>query len=541
MSSKSEARQKKLFLDTPILKTILIVALPSIVVALMSSLYAFIDQLMMVKFIPDVLSNQQMFGNDYNTFALLLEKYKNIDFIKEMNVTSVVRTAIAYSAPITVVINAASLLIANGTAVNFSRSSGSTNKDLTKRSWALGFYMNLFFSLLITATLLGLVQVWMNFEQGNSLSTLKNEINTSAIIDDPDKGILCNIYTIASKQTNTFAVQYSYIISAGTIFSMYTSFLSLLIISEGKQMIVTTGAIVCNLINILLDWIFIYFCKLAMIGGAIATVIGWGLNAGLYFLYLYYLETKNETQMHYSDLKHMFFTKQLFWSIFSTGLPSLLRNISVAIAATVQLGLIAWVLKDCPSIAVPNETVQSAYGAVNPIFNLFFTAELGIIQGSRIVCSYSYGAKNFERFRKTYWYAMAIGFIYGIVMVVLLYFALCAPLLSIFGIKQGDDTFEYAKKIMLVSSLQMPVFAFSIGGMMMFQSTGRWIQASACGMMQGVFCNFTISFLMEYLAVHYANLDIFLWNPFVVLGVASIIIFVWSFTYCYKKFVPSTK
>ncbi|MDE7434139.1 MAG: hypothetical protein K2M43_03425 [Mycoplasmoidaceae bacterium] len=58
-------------------------------------------------------------------------------------------------------------------------------------------------------------------------------------------------------------------------------------------------------------------------------------------------------------------------------------------------------------------------------------------------------------------------------MVILLYFALCAPLLSIFDLKPGNDQYHYAQKIMLVSALQMPVFAFSIGGMMMFQSTGK--------------------------------------------------------------------
>lgn len=537
MSSKSELRQKKLFIDSPILKTILIVALPSIVVALMSSLYAFIDQIMMVKLIPTVLKDQDMFNN-YDQFLKIIEKHgADYDYLTLVDVTSVVRTAIAYSAPITVFINAASLLIANGTAINFSKSSGSTNSDLTKRSWSLGFYMNLFFSLLITVFLLSFVQLIMSFEQGHSLETLINKINgiPVSVISDSEKNILIHVYTIASEKTNEFASAYSYIISAGTIFSMYTSFLSLLIISEGKQAMVTCGAIVCNLINILLDWIFISFAKLAMIGGAIATVIGWGLNAGLYFLYLYYLERKNETQMHYADLKHLYFSKSLSWSIFSTGLPSLLRNISVSIATTVQLGLLVIVITKA-DLPMPNSTIQSAYGAVTPIFNLFFTAELGIIQGSRIVCSYSYGAKNYERLRKTYWYAMSIGFIYGIIMVILLYFALCNPLLQIFDIKPTDDTYKYAKQIMLVSSLQMPVFAFSIGGMMMFQSTGKWIQASMCGMMQGIFCNFTVSFVIEYIAIACKNINVFLWNPFIVLAIASLIIFGWSLTYCNKNF-----
>ncbi len=533
MLSKSELRQKKLFLDSPILKTILVVALPSIVVALMSSLYAFVDQLMMVKFIPDVLSNDQMFGPNYSVYSQVQQAYS--EQISLINVTSVVRTAIAYSAPITVVINAASLLIANGTAVNFSRSSGSTNKDLTRRSWALGFYMNLLFSIIITILLLSLIEVWMKFESGNSLQDSINNLPSQLSQDQKDAVI--SVYTTAFDQTHKFAIQYSYIISAGTIFSMYTSFLSLLIISEGKQTIVTCGAIVCNLVNILLDWVFIYFAKLAMIGGAIATVIGWGLNAGIYFLYLYYLEKKDLTQIRYQDLKSICYSNKLSWSIFSSGLPSLFRNVSIAIAATFQLGLLG-AITGILGGGLTNSAFQDIYGAVNPIFNLFFTAELGIIQGSRIVCSYTYGAKNLERFKKTYWYAMGIGFIYGWLMVILLYFALAAPLLSIFNISNSIDPvkYQYAKEILLISTLQMPVFAFSIGGMMMFQSTGRWIQASACGLMQGVFCNFTVSFLMQYLAKQYSNIHIFLWNPFVVLAIASIIIFIWSVTYCQLKF-----
>ncbi len=532
MLSKSEARQKKLFLDTPILKTILVVALPSIVVALMSSLYAFIDQLMMVKFIPSVLTNNEMFGHDYLTY--INARIGNENFISLIDVTSVVRTAIAYSAPITVVINAASLLIANGTAVNFSRSSGSINKDLSKKSWALGFYMNLIFSIIITLLLLILVDIWMKFESGNSLQDSIDKLPTT--LSESERNAVISVYTTAFNQIHKFSIQYSYIISAGTIFSMYTSFLSLLIISEGKQTIVTCGAILCNLLNILLDYLFIYFGKLAMIGGAIATVIGWGLNAGIYFWYLYCLDTKDLTQIHYQDLKHFYFTKQLSWSIFSSGLPSLFRNVSIAIATTFQLGLlgqITGILGD----GLTNSSFQDIYGAVNPIFNLFFTAELGIIQGSRIVCSYTYGAKNLERFKKTYWYAMFIGFAYGWIMVILLYFALSTPLLSIFNITNGDPMkFYYAKEILLISTLQMPVFAFAIGGMMMFQSTGKWIQASACGLMQGVFCNFTISFLMQYFAKHYDNIHVFLWNPFVVLAVASLTVFVWSITYCQLKF-----
>ena len=132
--------------------------------------------------------------------------------------------------------------------------------------------MNLMFSIIITLLLLALVDTWMKFESGNSLQDSIN--NLPSTLNEAERNAVISVYTTAFDQTHKFAIQYSYIISAGTIFSMYTSFLSLLIISEGKQTIVTCGAILCNLINILLDYLFIYFGKMAMIGGAIATVIG---------------------------------------------------------------------------------------------------------------------------------------------------------------------------------------------------------------------------------------------------------------------------
>ena len=49
---------------------------------------------------------------------------------------------------------------------------------------------------------------------------------------------------------------------------------SLLIISEGKQKMVVLAAVVSNIVNLLFDFVFIYYGKMAMIGGAIATLIG---------------------------------------------------------------------------------------------------------------------------------------------------------------------------------------------------------------------------------------------------------------------------
>jgi Na+-driven multidrug efflux pump len=54
-------------------------------------------------------------------------------------IASLIRTSVAYSAPITVLINAAALLLGNGTAINYSKYSGAKNLPMAERTWTQGF------------------------------------------------------------------------------------------------------------------------------------------------------------------------------------------------------------------------------------------------------------------------------------------------------------------------------------------------------------------------------------------------------------------
>jgi hypothetical protein len=61
VKNQSQLRQKHLFLDSNIIKAVLIVSLPALAIAMMSGLYAFVDQILMVKLIPELSSSQHMF------------------------------------------------------------------------------------------------------------------------------------------------------------------------------------------------------------------------------------------------------------------------------------------------------------------------------------------------------------------------------------------------------------------------------------------------------------------------------------------------
>jgi Na+-driven multidrug efflux pump len=87
----------------------------------------------------------------------------------------------------------------------------------------------------------------------------------------------------------------------------------------------------------------------------------------------------------------------------------------------------------------------------------------------------------------------------------------------------------------------MPMIAIGIGGMMMFQATGRWWQASICGLMQGVICCIPISFLVQFIAISTHSVTLFLWCPFMVLATSALAMLTWSLIYTRLHLSPDIK
>ena len=77
---KTQKRQKKLFINSPIIKSVLIISLPSMVIALMTSLYIFSDQIIMANLIPNFKPFENLVGPDYQKFL----EYVKIAYVNSL-------------------------------------------------------------------------------------------------------------------------------------------------------------------------------------------------------------------------------------------------------------------------------------------------------------------------------------------------------------------------------------------------------------------------------------------------------------------------
>jgi len=309
------------------------------------------------------------------------------------------------------------------------------------------------------------------------------------------------------------------IFSFGRLISQ--SFISILQ-GSGNMVLPMVSQIVGAVINIILDPILIYgtvfnirFCEsMGIKGAAIATVIG--QVGSLVFLLIAYFSRKHVIKL---NIKAFSFNRVIITNILKIGALSAL---SQSLYSIVVIGL-NYILANISIAAV------TALGAYYKLQMAFFMPIFGFSAGVVPICGYNYGAKNYDRFKKT----VKVGILYSVIvallgMIIFVFFP--QVLLNIFNlsaqvIKVGIIAF---RRIGIV----FPLSAITIILSSSFQAIGR-ADVSLIG-------NFGRSFLVllptAYLLFNFVGLD-YGWYCFLAANIFNNVYFIIN----YKKIVNSWK
>lgn len=190
-----------------------------------------------------------------------------------------------------------------------------------------------------------------------------------------------------------YAKEYSVIIFWGAPFSCCSFVFNNLLRAQGKSFFAMTGIVSGALLNIFLDPIFIFTLDMGISGAALSTVLCQVISAGVM---LFALLGKNSMLR----LGKEYISKQLstYTLILTTGLPSLFRQ-GCSAAATILLNRAGGVYGDAAVAAM------SVVGRVNWLVGSLVA---GFGQGFQPVCGFAYGAGNYARVRKSYFFSLAV-------------------------------------------------------------------------------------------------------------------------------------
>ncbi len=196
-------------------------------------------------------------------------------------------------------------------------------------------------------------------------------------------------------------------IALGAPFIILSNTLGYLIRSEGNAKAAMIGMTVGTIINIILDPIFIFLLDLGVAGAAVATVIA-NIVSTIYYIIVILNMKNSHLSINIKDIRFGDVARKTF----VIGTPASLNNILMSSAFVVYNSYLA---------AYGNDPV-AAMGIVMKVTMIYIMIFVGLTVGTQPLLGYSYGAKHFDRLKKTINYILLVTTIVGVVCFAVFFF-----------------------------------------------------------------------------------------------------------------------
>lgn len=271
----------------------------------------------------------------------------------------------------------------------------------------------------------------------------------------------------ASEVTLPIAKDYFRIILIFIPAYMMANGMNSIIRADGSPRFSFISTLVGAITNIILDPIFIFVCHFGIKGAAWATVIGQCLSLIISIIYF----TKTKTFKLTKDSFKIDFS--IFSNVIKLGISTFITQMSIVIISLVcnimlsKYGKMSKYGSDIPIAVI---------GICMKIFTIVINIAVGLVLGAQPILGYNYGAKQYDRVKKTFKLVTIITTIVGLIAMMI--FELCPEIvIKMFG-TESDLYMEFACKTFRIF-LFFVVFTCIIKvSSIFFQAVGNPIKAS---------------------------------------------------------------
>ena len=195
------------------------------------------------------------------------------------------------------------------------------------------------------------------------------------------------------------SLAYMRVIAIGIPFQLICPAFTAMIRADGSPQYTMKCMMAGAVVNIILDPVFIFGLKMGVVGAGIATVIG-EMAAGI--LCLLYLRRLQSVQLEKSALRPTWPVTKM---ILRLGFPSLLTQ---GLTALVQIVLNNLMRVYGEASIYGSDMALSVYGMMMKVYQLAHSMFVGVSSAIQPINGYNFGAKNYQRVRQTYRLATGI-------------------------------------------------------------------------------------------------------------------------------------
>lgn len=267
-----------------------------------------------------------------------------------------------------------------------------------------------------------------------------------------------------------YARAYAKIYVTGSIINVFTVMMNNLLTAQGATKFTMIAMLTGSIANVILDPVMIYGMDLGIEGAAIATVISLCINMALYIGYI----AKKKGVLRFS-VRNIDPSKTIYAEVLKIGIPVLLFQM----LASVAMGSINTAAKPYGDYAV------AAMGAVTRIMTVVTYVVFGFLKGFQPFAGYNYGAKKYERLKKSIRLCMIWSTVFCIVAAIVL-FIFADPIVSLFG--TNTEMVDIAAKALRLNAVLFITFGFQMVYASLYLAIGKSLVGSVLSLSrQGIF------------------------------------------------------
>ena len=267
-----------------------------------------------------------------------------------------------------------------------------------------------------------------------------------------------------------YARAYAKIYVTGSIINVFTVMMNNLLTAQGATKFTMIAMLTGSIANVILDPIMIYGMDLGIEGAAIATVISLCINMALYIGYI----AKKKGVLRFS-VRNIAPSKIIYAEVLKIGIPVLLFQL----LASTAMGSINTAAKPYGDFAV------AAMGAVTRIMTVVTYVVFGFLKGFQPFAGYNYGAKKYERLKKSIRLCMIWSTVFCIVAAIVL-FIFADPIVSLFG--TDIEMVDIAAKALRLNAVLFITFGFQMVYASLYLAIGKSLVGSVLSLSrQGIF------------------------------------------------------
>ena len=341
------------------------------------------------------------------------------------HVGSLALTGVGITMPIMSIILAFGMLIGIGSTANISLNLGRGNKRDAER--LIGSALTLSVIIGITLTIIGLIFL------------------------NP----ILNIFG-ASDNTLIYAKQYLIVILLGSTFSILSFALSSTVRADGNPKMASFTMIIGCIANVILDYLFVFVFNMGIKGAAFATVNSQIISS--FMLLYYYTLGKSNLKLKLQNLK---LSKRLVLITFAIGIAPFATQIANSLVQVVANNSLK---------AYGNDLSIGAMTIISSINMIFFMPIFGINQGCQPIIGFNYGAKKYNRAKKTFIVAAISATIICTIGGILIQ---AFPKFAISLFNNDPELTAVSVKGVRLYLLMMPIVGINIVSTSYFQSIGK--------------------------------------------------------------------